>query len=261
MLFHGMATSRLQFPDPSAAVDSGVLAVTVDRPGTGRSDPQPGHRMIDGAADVEALADELGFDRFGVIGWSAGSVYAYACAARMPDRLTGCAVTTSSAALCYLYDDPAVLDALAGDDDRAVMAALKEGRETAERLAAADGEEWVRSIAADPGQMLQGSDVGDEWFYEDADLRRNMIESVLDGFRQGAVALAPQWVAQLAPWGFRLEDLTIPVHTWCGANDVTRPMELVRRLAERVPEHSITVWDDVGHAGIAKYLRDVLAEL
>ena len=51
------------------------------------------------------------------------------------------------------------------------------------------------------------------------------------------------------------------MHMWSGANDVARPMDLVRRAADRIPEHTITVWDDVGHAGIAKYLRDVLAEL
>jgi len=48
--------SRLLFPDPEAAADRGVRAITVDRPGMGRSDPQPGHVVGDWPADVVALA-------------------------------------------------------------------------------------------------------------------------------------------------------------------------------------------------------------
>jgi len=35
----------------------------------------------------------------------------------------------------------------------------------------------------------------------------------------------------------------------------------MRRVAERIPRCAFTVWGDVGHTGIAKYLRDVLNEL
>jgi len=40
-LFHGMPGSRLFFPDPVVAAEARVRAITVDRPGMGRSDPQP----------------------------------------------------------------------------------------------------------------------------------------------------------------------------------------------------------------------------
>ncbi len=73
--------------------------------------------------------------------------------------------------------------------------------------------------------------------------------------------MAPQFVAQVAPWGFRLEDITIPVHVWAGANDAITPPAMMRRVAERIPQHTFTVWTDVGHAGIAKHLDEVLAEL
>jgi pimeloyl-ACP methyl ester carboxylesterase len=66
-LFHGMPGSRLFFPDPVVAAEARVRAITVDRPGMGRSDPQPGHRIADWPRDVVALAEQLGLDRFGVI--------------------------------------------------------------------------------------------------------------------------------------------------------------------------------------------------
>jgi pimeloyl-ACP methyl ester carboxylesterase len=261
-LFHGMPGSRLLMPDPDAAVDEHVRVITADRPGMGKSEPQPGHRMGDWPADVVALADALDLGRFGVVGWSAGTPYVFACAALIPERLTGAAATTSAASLRYLFDQDAELrEALIDDDERAILEMLPQGRDATERRVAADAADWVRGIAERPEQLAEGSDPGDEWYLEDPDRRSNFVESFREAVRQGAEAMAPQFVAQIAPWGFRLEDIAMPVHVWAGANDRITPPDLMRRVADRIPDHTFTVWEDVGHAGIAKYLRDVLREL
>jgi pimeloyl-ACP methyl ester carboxylesterase len=261
-LFHGMPGSRVFFPDPHVATEGGVRAITVDRPGMGGSDPQPGHVVADWPADVAELAGTLGLDRFGVVGWSAGTPYVFACAASIPERLTGAAGTTSAAAMRYLiWDDPELRETLLDDDDRAILEVLPQGREAAERLAAAEAAGFVESIAEHPEQVAERADAGDEWFLEDPGQRRSFVESFREAVRQGADAMSPQFVAQVAPWGFRLEDIAIPVHVWAGANDAITPPDQMRRVAERIPQHTFTVWDDVGHAGIAKHLDQVLAEL
>jgi pimeloyl-ACP methyl ester carboxylesterase len=261
-LFHGMPGSRVFFPDPDAALEECVRAITVDRPGMGRSDPQPGHRVADWPADVVALADALCLKRFGVVGWSAGTPYAFACAAMIPERLTGAAATTSAASLRYLFDEDAELrEGLIDNDERAILEILPQGRDAAERLSAADAAEWVRGFAEQPEDVAERSDPGDEWFLEDPDRKTAFIESFREAVCQGPEAMAPQFVAQVAPWGFRLEDITIPVHLWAGAHDGVTPPELMRRVAEKIPQHTFTVWEDVGHAGLAKHLRDVLREL
>src|SRR5436309_3076234 len=66
--FHGMPASRLFVPDPEAAAGEHVRLIAADRPGMGGSDPQPGHVVADWPADVVALADALGLERFGVVG-------------------------------------------------------------------------------------------------------------------------------------------------------------------------------------------------
>ncbi len=261
-LFHGMPGSRLFFPDPQAATEGGVRAITVDRPGMGGSDPQPGHVVADWPADVVELAGALGLDRFGVVGWSAGTPYVFACAALIPERLTGAAGTTSAAAMRYLiWDDTELRETLLDDDDRAILEALPTGRDAAERRAAADAAGFVQEMAEHPEQIAERADAGDEWFLEDPDRRRSFVESLREAVRQGADAMSPQFVAQVAPWGFRLEDISMPVHVWAGANDAITPPEQMRRVAERIPQHTFTVWEDVGHAGIAKHLDEVLAEL
>jgi pimeloyl-ACP methyl ester carboxylesterase len=262
--FHGMPGSRTFVPDPEAAAGEHVRLISADRPGMGRSDPQPGHATGDWPADVVALADVLGLDRFGVVGWSAGTCYVFACAALIPDRLTAAAGTTSAAAMRYLFDqDEEIREQLIDDEEREILEILQEqGREAAERRLADEAADWVRGIGEHPEQMIEGDDdPGDEWFLEDADRRAAFAESFREAVRQGAGAMAPQFVAQVAPWGFRLEDIATPVHVWAGANDRITPPERMRLVAERIPAVTFTMWDDVGHAGIARYFGDVLREL
>jgi len=42
------------------------------RPGYGGSDPQPGRRVADAAADLAAVLDHIGAERFITAGWSGG---------------------------------------------------------------------------------------------------------------------------------------------------------------------------------------------
>ena len=98
LYFHGNPGSRLDFaPDryDEALRAAGVRFIGTDRPGFGLSDPKPGRGHADWPADVSALADSLGLDRFAVLGYSRGGRYALACAALIPERLT--AVGTLSA--------------------------------------------------------------------------------------------------------------------------------------------------------------------
>ena|SRR5690242_19764233 len=71
---HGTPGSRLDgHPDEDAMLaELGLRLVTYDRPGYGESDPQPGRRVVDAAADVAAIADQLGIERFAVVGTSGG---------------------------------------------------------------------------------------------------------------------------------------------------------------------------------------------
>src|SRR5262249_53328064 len=247
LYFHGGPASRLFFPSPDVAAEDHVRVIAPDRPGMGASDPQPGHIVADWPADVVALADVLGIDRFGVLGWSAGTPYAFACAALIPERLTAVSATTSAAAMRYLLeDDPGLRDSLLDEDDQQVFDALSEGRPAAERVAAELGAGFVEWITEHPEQLADGEgDPGDEGFLADPEERDRFIASMRESVRQGAEAFAPAYVAQVAPWGFRLEDITIPVHVWAGANDRTTPPDRMREVAERIPQVEFTVWPDV----------------
>jgi len=262
LYFHGLPTSRLFFPDPATAADLRVRAITLDRPGVGGSDPQADHRVADWPADVIALADALGIDRFGVIGHSAGVPYALACAALIPERLTGVAVTNSASAMIYLArEDPEVRAAVLDADDERIMRRFASDPEGAAKEVVEVGAEWVADLAEHPEQILTGDDEGDAWFFEDPARRDMFLASIREAVRQGIDGFVGQWLAQLAPWGFRIEDIEMPVHVWLGANDRITPPPVMGKLTDRIPHHVTTVWEDAGHNGIAKHFGEVLTSV
>ena len=71
--------------------------MVLDRPGYGDSDRLAGRSVAAAAADVAAIADAYGLDRFGVVGRSGGGPHALACAALLPGRVTKAAVLATLA--------------------------------------------------------------------------------------------------------------------------------------------------------------------
>jgi len=95
---HGMPGSS-SGPRPRNAVLNrhGVNLVSYNRPGYGRSSRRPGRAVADAAADVEFLAEYLGFETYTVLGRSGGGPHALACAALLPGRVLRTAVLVSFA--------------------------------------------------------------------------------------------------------------------------------------------------------------------
>jgi pimeloyl-ACP methyl ester carboxylesterase len=77
-------------PEPlfAAAAEAGLRWVSYDRPAYGGSTPNPGRDIGSAAAEVAAIADALGLDRFAVMGHSGGGSRALACGALLSGRVT-----------------------------------------------------------------------------------------------------------------------------------------------------------------------------
>ena len=87
VLVHGAPGSRLFCPDQSATDAAHVRLITIDRPGYGRSDPQPDRSLLDWVDNFAELARRLELPPSPMVGWSSGGPYALACAAVIPDRV------------------------------------------------------------------------------------------------------------------------------------------------------------------------------
>ena len=76
--FHGSPSSRLEplLIGDEVLTAEGLRVISPDRPGIGRSDPQPGRGFADWPKDVIEMADALRIDQFSILGNSGGAGYA-----------------------------------------------------------------------------------------------------------------------------------------------------------------------------------------
>ena len=234
---HGTPGCRLsRWPDDSLYAGAGVRYITTDRAGYGRSSRHRGRAVVDEAADVRAVADALGLQRFSIVGGSGGGPHALACAARLGERLDRVACQSGLA--------PLGAEGLSRKDWLAGM-----GEEIAAELAWADAGEDVLTtemtraqrlmeerIAADPGALL-GDDANDidVGFLERTEtieaFRRIIPEQAVNGVG-GSV---DDTLAFVSDWGFDLSSIRIPVLVTFGDADTSCPVAHGRLLARAIP--------------------------
>ncbi|CAL8999447.1 unnamed protein product [Prunus brigantina] len=93
---HSFLSSRLAgIPGLKASLleEFGVRLLSYDLPGFGESDPHPNRNLESSAMDMLLLADAVGInDKFWVVGYSSGSMHAWAALRYIPDRLAGAAM-------------------------------------------------------------------------------------------------------------------------------------------------------------------------
>ncbi|XWS52711.1 hypothetical protein CRYUN_Cryun11dG0094300 [Craigia yunnanensis] len=93
---HSFLSSRLAgIPGLKASLleEFGVRLLTYDLPGFGESDPHPKRNLESSASDMLFLANALGVsDKFWVVGYSSGSLHAWAALKYIPDKIAGAAM-------------------------------------------------------------------------------------------------------------------------------------------------------------------------
>jgi pimeloyl-ACP methyl ester carboxylesterase len=240
---HGTPGSRSPLhPDPHLA--DGLRLVTYDRPGYGSSDPHVGRTVADCAADVAALADALGLDRFGVAGISGGGPHALACAALLPDRVTRTAVFVGVA--------PAT------DPDFDFTAGMAEINVEDFGVARRSPEEYraflrpdVLQIKADPEAFLEHvltqMPPADRAAVESPLVREQLREQWHEAVLQDEEGLHEDGLAFVAPWGFELGSIAGEVRFWQGGLDTLVPRAHGEYMAARIPNATFELVPAEGH--------------
>ena len=112
---HGGLACRLDVAAADAvAAETGIRLISPDRPGVGRSDPQPGRTILDWAGDVADLLDQIDVDGFAAMGWSMGGQYAAALGYALPHRVTRVAIIAGALPLTEtgVFDELPAMDRL-----------------------------------------------------------------------------------------------------------------------------------------------------
>jgi pimeloyl-ACP methyl ester carboxylesterase len=253
--FHGVPSSRLLHPDKSITEALGVRLILMDRPGFGLSDFQTGRTLLDWPDDVAEVADLLGFDRFAVVGASGGGPYVAACAARIPQRLTAAAMVGSMGPV----DAPGVTNGMpwvrwAGTSIgrhapwllRPLMWLLQNPGRNPDRF-------FERYTAHNPA--------ADRVLLDQPEIRAMLKASYAESARQGIRGFA--WEVRLVSrsWGFRLEDISIPIQLWHGEKDTSTPLAMALHMAKAIPNCQVTLFPDEGHFVLFTHWREILTVL
>lgn len=246
--FHGVPSSRLDFHifgSSALAQRLGIHIIAVDRPGCGLSGYQQGRRLSDWPADVVALADELGFGRFAVLGWSGGGQYALACARLTPERVTSAAVVSCMGP----HDVPGMTDGISPQSarffklnrDRPVMGRILD------RLMALGAQRdpeklMTRTLAALPPVDRDALGV--------PAVAHAYVDALRECFRDGPRGGQTDTSLMVSPWDFDPHGIHTPVTLWHGGLDADAPPAMGRWLADAIPTCQPHFFADEGHISL-----------
>ncbi|SIR44731.1 Pimeloyl-ACP methyl ester carboxylesterase [Micromonospora avicenniae] len=258
-LLHGTPGSRSgPRPRPVVLYRLGVHLICYDRPGYGDSDRHEGRRVADTAADVAAIADAFGIDRFALVGRSGGGPHALACAALLPDRVTRAAVLVGLAPA-----DAPDLDWYAGMTDENVDEHALGDADTAELRDLLTVR--AKDVQRDPMTLLEflrpQLTEPDIRVVDDVAIRRLLTDMYAEALRHGPEGWIDDVLAVHRSWGFDLGSIRLPVRLWHGEQDQFSPVSHSRWLAARIPTAEVQVQPGAAHFGAVEILPQTLAWL
>jgi len=201
----------------------GIPAVAFNRSGYGRSSPRDGRVTVDVGHDVSELADHLGLRAFVSMGWSGGG--SHALATSIDPRCVG--VVTLAGIAPFAQDD---LDFFAG---------LKPDDVAEYRAAQGDVDELLA--------MMRDPTHGNEWCEPD---RRAMATPAMQELNAavarttsfGLRCLVDDYSSYLSPWGFDVDEVTVPVVIFQGDLDENVPLGHARWLARHLRNSRLLVY-------------------
>jgi pimeloyl-ACP methyl ester carboxylesterase len=88
------------------------------------------------------------------------------------------------------------------------------------------------------------------------------FESQRRAWRASAKGIVADAEIYALPWGFRLEDVYVPVRLWHGKRDRAFSVELAEQVASRLPKCKARYIDTEGHYSLPiRHVREILADL
>lgn len=264
LLFHGGTPSAAA---PYARLDetlanAGLKLVTYSRPGYGASTPrtleETGPRIADDVDDSVAVLDHLGIDEFLTLGWSGGGPRALACAALLPGRCRAAATLAGVAP----YDAEG-LDWAAGmgqenvDDFEAALQGPEVYGRHLEKTMPPTFEATPDQLVAAFGDLVTPVDAA----FITGDFAEYVSRVFHHAGAQGVVGVRDDSLAIVAPWGFGLDDLAVPVAVWQGREDAMVPFSHGEWLAANVAGAQAHLFEDEGHLSLFAQMDALLDDL
>ena len=243
-----------------AGADRGLRHICCSRPGYEGSDRRPGRSFGDVAAEIAAVADQLGLDQFYVIGLSVGADSALACAALLPERVKAAVAMAGFApraakGLDWMTD--------MGELNEREFARLEAGPLELERhiwaqIEASAGIETTEQVLGDLVGIVDEVDLavstGSFLEWQLAETQRVARDGVWGWYDD-------DW-AIWGDWGFDPREIAVPISVWHGGRDPFIPFGHGEWLASNIPGARAHLLPEEGHMSLwAKHYGTALDEM
>ncbi len=246
--FHGTPGAAATFdPLVDIGAERNLRHIVYSRPGYGGSGRLKGRSVADCAADVVAIADALGYERFYTVGGSGGAPHSIACAALLSDRVISAAAIASPA--------PVGADGLdwtagMGKENVAELAAVQAGDRALEEFLEAEAGSMLGTSADEVVKVLGDLVSEVDRRALSGELGEFMVKELARSLSRGVWGWFDDDRAILGDWGFDLADVAAPLSLWHGGQDRFVPIAHGEWLAGHLQAEAHLRPDD-GHLSLS----------
>jgi len=256
--FHGFPGSRLEpQSNHDAFLKAGIQLLALDRPGIGHSTRKNKRKLLDWPDDVVEVAKILKLEKFSILGVSGGGPYALACARAIPGYLNKVTVACGLGPI----DAPNATSGMMLSN----RVLFRYGKFFPPILHLSTFL-MVRQLSSKPAKGLkkfvEGLPEPDRLVLSKTDAQDFVAASAVEGVRQGSGPLLEEIGIYSRSWGFKLEDLNVPVSLFQGEVDIDVPASMARHQASLIPDCEINLYPDDGHFSLlVNHIDEIIASL
>jgi pimeloyl-ACP methyl ester carboxylesterase len=247
--FHGTASSRLEVLLLDELANSSDLRIIgIDRPGYGLSTFYPRPKLQDFNSDVNSLADHLGLERFGVLGWSGGGAFALAYLACYPERVAR-AVIAGAPSLPFDVSTAHNMP-FARFIMKTPFVGLFAMKRMRSQVLKANGDIPAFLKSRQGKQVLHACSNGDLKFFSDPVWIALMYQSMAEAFRRGdgVKAALIEHQAFMKPWPVSFSRIPAgKLFVWHGSEDKTCRVANAELIAKGVVGSQLEIFEGAGH--------------
>lgn len=255
LYFHGAPSSRLEplLIGDEALTHLGLRVICPDRPGMGGSDFQPGRRLTDWPGDVTALAEALRLERFAVLGNSGGAPYVAVCAAKIPSRLQAAVIVSGG----WRMDWP---EARAGLPlpNRVMLFLARRAPPVLRLMLGAMGGIAQGEREKELAMMKKRVPAPDFAAFAEPGRLEAFGKAMRECLRQGARGAAHDLGLYVRDFGFRLDEVRMPLTLFHGEADTNAPIAMVRRAVAQLPGARLVTYPGEAHLStLCNHMDDI----
>ena len=259
MFCHGWPSSRTmaQLTD-DAARELNLRIISPDRPGIRHSAFHANRKLLDWPPLIAEVADNLCIADFRMLAVSGGAPYALATAWAMPQRVRAISIVSGAPPIADLVNRSGLFPLYRWMlfFYRKHPEVLRRSFQLARPFLSVRMPLRLRPLLL---KLLQPCDAD---VLRDSAAFEIFFESQRQAWRGSAHGVMADAQIYAEPWGFRLEEIRVPVRLWHGKADRSFSFLLAEQVASRLPNCRAHFVENEGHYSLPiRHVRKILADL